>query len=164
MNYRKLRIAWSVGCGILGLLLIALWVRSYNKWDRLGGEIFDNIWIEVRSLHGEIGLGGGYDARSPLLQLYWSTHHNLQVNGHSVTADNGAAATSLERQATLGFYFIAGNSNLRISFPHWFPPVLVFALATAPWLCLRFSLRTLLIATTLVAVGLGVVAMMMRGS
>ena len=29
MRFRKLRIAWSVGCGILCVLLIVLWVRSY---------------------------------------------------------------------------------------------------------------------------------------
>ena len=31
MKYRKLRIAWSIGCGMLCLLLIVLWVRSYSK-------------------------------------------------------------------------------------------------------------------------------------
>jgi hypothetical protein len=35
MKYRKLRIAWSVGCGIVCLLLIALWVRSYWWSDEL---------------------------------------------------------------------------------------------------------------------------------
>ena len=29
MKYRKLRIAWSAVCGIVCLLLIVLWVRSY---------------------------------------------------------------------------------------------------------------------------------------
>ena len=30
MRFRKLRIAWSVGCGIACVLLIVLWVRSYK--------------------------------------------------------------------------------------------------------------------------------------
>src|SRR5436190_1484788 len=30
MRYRKLRIAFSVGCGIVCVLLIVLWVRSYS--------------------------------------------------------------------------------------------------------------------------------------
>jgi hypothetical protein len=35
MNYRKLRIAWSVGWGVLTVLLIALWVRSYRWQDQV---------------------------------------------------------------------------------------------------------------------------------
>ncbi len=31
MKHRKLRIAWSVAWGIAGVLLIALWVRSYHS-------------------------------------------------------------------------------------------------------------------------------------
>ena len=34
MRFRKLRIAWSVACGIAAVLLIALWVRSYRQRDR----------------------------------------------------------------------------------------------------------------------------------
>ena len=29
MRFRKLRIAWSVVCGLVAVLLIVLWVRSY---------------------------------------------------------------------------------------------------------------------------------------
>jgi hypothetical protein len=39
--------------------------------------------------------------------------------------------------------------------PHWFSILAVTVLATVPWLRRRFSLRTLLIATTLIAVVLG---------
>ncbi len=40
--------------------------------------------------------------------------------------------------------------------------VICGALATAPWLRFRFSLRTLLIATTLVAVVLGLIVAVLR--
>ena len=33
MRFLKLRIVWSVTCGTLCLLLIALWVRSYRDLD-----------------------------------------------------------------------------------------------------------------------------------
>jgi hypothetical protein len=155
MRFRKLRIAWSVWWGLVCVLLIVLWVRSYDKWDWLRGEVFDNIWIDARSLHGEIGFNCGYDARSPLLPLDWSTHSNLQVRGHWATADNGIS-TSLQEKGILGFYFNAGKNSLHTSFPHWFPPIMVLVLAAASWLPFkRFSLRTLLIATTLVAGVLG---------
>ena len=41
MRFRKLRIAWSVGWGIIAVLLIALWVTSYSRgfaYDRLLGH------------------------------------------------------------------------------------------------------------------------------
>src|SRR6476660_981818 len=38
MRFRKLRIAWSVGCGVVCVLLIVLWARSYwwqdQAWTR----------------------------------------------------------------------------------------------------------------------------------
>ena len=43
-----------------------------------------------------------------------------------------------------------------VCFPHWFPVLLFALLAAAPWIKWRFSVRTLLIATGLVAVILGV--------
>jgi hypothetical protein len=33
MRYRKLRIAWSVAWGVLAVLLLTLWVRSYGRLD-----------------------------------------------------------------------------------------------------------------------------------
>ncbi|HEY3392391.1 MAG TPA: hypothetical protein VGK58_06780, partial [Lacipirellulaceae bacterium] len=41
--------------------------------------------------------------------------------------------------------------------PMWFPLLIGLGTAAAPWLHLRFSLRTLLIATALVALGLGAI-------
>src|SRR5262245_65176378 len=33
MRFRKLRIAWSVGWGLVAVLLVVLWVRSYWRID-----------------------------------------------------------------------------------------------------------------------------------
>ena len=52
---------------------------------------------------------------------------------------------------------ITGSTFTAIGLPHWFALVVVALLATSPWLSYRFSLRTLLIATTLVAVVLGLI-------
>ena len=51
-----------------------------------------------------------------------------------------------------------------VALPCWFLVITLGTLSGLPWVKWRFSLRTLLIATTLVAVVLGVVAMMPRGS
>jgi hypothetical protein len=66
-------------------------------------------------------------------------------------------AGPLFSHTTLGFYITSGWSRFGLVLPHWFPVLLTALLATVPWLRWRFSLRTLLIAITLVAVGLGVI-------
>ena len=58
-------------------------------------------------------------------------------------------------------FFVQGTSDSRIMVPHWFLILLSALLAYVPWLrfwSTRFSLRTLLIVTTLIAVGLGLIA------
>jgi hypothetical protein len=65
---------------------------------------------------------------------------------------------------------IVGGSHLKLEesnlyLPYWLPTVLIAALAAMPWvrqLRWRFSLRTLLIATTLVAVVLGAIVWTVR--
>ena len=46
--------------------------------------------------------------------------------------------------------------------PFWLPTLFVGVLAGVPWLRYRFSLRTLLIATTLIAMVLGVIVWSVR--
>ena len=41
MKYRKLRITFSAVCGLMCLLLIALWVRSYSWMDE-AGHVYNN--------------------------------------------------------------------------------------------------------------------------
>jgi hypothetical protein len=50
MKYRKLRIAWSVAWGIVAVLLIALWVRSYWVADVIGrtSPLREVIWESNR--------------------------------------------------------------------------------------------------------------------
>jgi hypothetical protein len=57
-----------------------------------------------------------------------------------------------------GFGSSRAGKNIRMFFlPYWFPFLLGATLAAAPWIKWRFSLRTLLIATTLVAFLLGLI-------
>jgi hypothetical protein len=48
--------------------------------------------------------------------------------------------------------------NWVIQAPYWFAVMSTAAIATVPWLRWRFGLRTLLIATTLIAFGFGTIA------
>jgi hypothetical protein len=63
-RFRKLRIAWSVGWGVVCLLLIALWVRSYWWTDSIwrytptGGTRIDSLYgkaiLKVVSVTGKV--------------------------------------------------------------------------------------------------------------
>jgi len=145
MKYRKLRIAWSVAWGVLCLLLIVLWVRSYWVCDifciRLGYPI--NQWMQSHD--------GGlmYDPSANLVQsefFKWITHPAAEFRNHEVITPSTSPV--------LGFRWSKGIKT-RAVIPHWFLTSVFFGLAATPWLPWRFSLRTLLIGMTVAAIGLG---------
>jgi hypothetical protein len=62
---------------------------------------------------------------------------------------------------------MAGPQSIRphassVTVSHWLLLLVTATLAAAPWTKWRFSLRTLLIATTIIAVGLGIIVWMTR--
>jgi hypothetical protein len=143
MRYRKLRIAWSVFWGIATVLLIVLWMRSYGTWDRC-------FWTgkyhgrQLNSMLGHVMLVVAelpkqtvpfYIARTPIEDRF---------------------KTSFDKNV-LGFYFEHSPRVLRIEVPFWSILLVSITTGAASWIRWkwRFSLRTLLIATTLVAVVLG---------
>jgi hypothetical protein len=148
MRYRKLRIAWSVACAIACLLLIALWVRSKYAADSFYGPIGRVNGFVATSRDGGLGIG---ISDSKLKWLYVSRQPN--------------AKSSIEYSTVLGFsvsqstFPIHRSARGLVAFrtPHWFPVLSFATLSALPWFRYRFSLRTLLIATTLVAVVLGLI-------
>jgi hypothetical protein len=138
MRFRKLRIAWSVGWGLLAVLLIVLWVRSYQSpHDQIRlagitcGSSHGNLWIIKRRNGLLIPVGIGFEATKDMEVLTLTT-------------------------ATAFFYsFSSSGSEWVAQCPHWFLFAIAAVFAALPWINNRFSLRTLLIATTLVAVVLG---------
>jgi hypothetical protein len=141
MRYRKLRIAWSVACGVLAVLLIVLWVRSY--W------FIDIVHLSRRSLVSMTG------------ELLVVEH----INRYGIT--DLKASKGEPRLHIWGTSYVAGEVIVeligkRLTLPFWFT-ITATSLATAmPWIRWRFSLRTLLIATTLVAVVLGLIVRLGR--
>jgi hypothetical protein len=151
MRFRKLRIAFSATCLIACVLLIVLWVRSYRWEDAL-------VWVRgsarnvftVGSMYGWVQImyqpGGDSD------EMFLPPFCRLQR----------PPARSLK--SIPSFALIANAAITLIRFPIWVLVLLVAAIGTTSWLrffC-RFSLRTLLIATTLVAVVLGLIVWSIR--
>jgi hypothetical protein len=139
---RLLRITWTAGCAVVCLLLIVLWVRSYTKWDQ--------AWIGGFGAHRIGSLRG-------CIEFYSSQSIPFARPG-SWGVNVGSADTHFFTTWGFALPHTAFN-DIRIIFPHWLPIALSLALAVAPWLkeSWRFSLRTLLIAVTLLAVLLGAV-------
>jgi len=149
MRFRKLRIAWSVGCGIVCVLLIVLWVRSY--W-----------WSEgCRIARGSVGSMYGYFAIGVNDIFVPPPFYSEPIRED----DMKQIERIIQENTTLGFGYVGGPQASNVVFPDWIAVLLFSAIAAVPWLRYfprRFSLRTLLIATTLVAVVLGLIVWAVR--
>jgi hypothetical protein len=162
MRYRKLRIAWSVAWGVVALLLCVLWVRSY-WWA-------DNLYIKVpdpqRNLIIFSGLGGTiwYTNEYPSWSPAW-THTYWRTQSNTVAAETEGIDVLWFHSLYRFEFFNPPREpywSRQLVLPHWFLITAFTAIAAAPWLRWRFSLRTLLIVTTLVAVGLGLIVYAVR--
>src|SRR4051812_28474407 len=54
IRFRKLRIAWSVMCGVACVLLIVLWVRSYWHGDVMSRVVKDKLGTIIGSNWGTV--------------------------------------------------------------------------------------------------------------
>ena len=143
-SLRYLRIAFAATCLISCVLLIVLWVRSY--WWSDGVKAFytpQRMW-QLKSF------GAG-------LHLYIG-HYSGRESGFRVIS---VRATPIVSSPPFDW---APLPELRLSIPHWCVLIALGAVSTFPWFgwSKRFSLRTLLVATTLVAAVLGLVVYAVR--
>jgi hypothetical protein len=149
MKYRKLRIAWSVAWGVVAVLLVAFWVRSYWFYSAASGSI-DNCFISIETQSGE-----------SMLNVVTAYKAPLQASWRSLPVSVAQFRPQLPKSAKggFGFWWWPYGKGFGGKVSHLHPIAIAAMLGTLPWLhCVtRFSLRTLLIATTLVAVGLGLI-------
>jgi hypothetical protein len=149
-----LRIAWTVFCGGACVLLIALWVRSYWRWDQIDVPLAKSYGVSILSDPGRICLWDYADPGEHYKQL--SIPMDKMVDkiskGEALTLED-LSLTRFEDVPHQCFSDITGILDAPYR-----SLVLPFAvLAVLPWIRLRFGLRTLLIATTLIAVVLGLI-------
>jgi hypothetical protein len=144
MKFRKLRIAFSATCGIACVLLIVLWVRSLKTCDLLSKRHADG-WMKTTfsSSHGTLEFEQSRDDVAG------------RPGWHYIGIDDCGPPTQM-------FVFKLAAARKFIQIPDCLPLMFCIAGAIGPWLPWRFSLRTLLIATTLVAVVLGLIVWQVR--
>ena len=166
MRFRKLRVAWSVTWGILAVLVCVLWVRSYRIDDTLYGPFHcfgrpHSFLVESRD--GRTTLCAGPCGIQHGESWPWGLNSQWGFLHESVMDDflNQIGLWSLD---DIQDFQIVNSSRgeLVINIPHWFPAMLFATLSAAPWIRWRFTLRTLLIAITAVAVVLGLIVWLSR--
>jgi hypothetical protein len=153
MKHRKLRIAWTAGCGVLCLLLIAFWVRSFEWRDHLFFPITGSRVLMIDSMCGTLTARAVND-----INVVMIVGNEWRHDRESVSDLLGAMQRF--RPAFRFRWFGDGFAA-----PHWFAAVVAAVLALIPWIrqiTWRFSLRTLLIVATVVAVGLGMIVAAVR--
>lgn len=178
---RCLRNAFSCTCSIAAVLFVLLWVRSYHTADRLHGRIWNQqsfllgskegaiVAIVFRS-HGAPGWWqwetrsypvddelsfpfGSVEQYESHLGFGWLTNPIYMVMRSTQTLPGGQQI----------MVFGAATATLNGAgpvVPIWYLTVVSCALAALPWIRWprNFSLRTLLIATALIAAILGFAA------
>jgi len=156
-RFRKLRIAFSAVCGIICLLLIVLWVRSYWWADAFSFPITSKHLLGVGSAQG-----GMTAIKSEYVPGYYKSSWQID---HDSTADASIAKVYRPHnrpgfRGVLDLGIIDSAPFFVICVPYWFLLGAAIAVGAAPWIrwTKRVSLRTLLIAMTLVAALLGAVA------
>jgi hypothetical protein len=136
------------------LLAIVLWVRSYESSDRVIGPLPRSHMFQAYTWRGT----GQVIVSGPAYRLdlweYYSSPVPQQAGASDITGSS---------PAFWGFSFRELSGVFHVTAPMWFIVGLFGAIPLG--VCRnqikrRFSLRTLFIATTLVAVVLGIIAVM----
>ena len=141
---RYVRITFSATCLIACVLLIVLWVRSYWWADFCEGSIWSH-WLKVESFGGQFVI----------------KHYFFEDSGWSLHSYPIEEMVSKEFMTGRGLpTFELGPGLLLL--PYWFLVLSCAVGIAVPWFSYRFSLRTLLIAMTLIAVVLGLIVWLSR--
>jgi hypothetical protein len=143
------------------LLLIALWVRSYRYNDILEKKTSSRL-LQLHSRTGCLTFRQSHPGRNPRIRASDLALILDEISlGRTFISDPVSDSSEYPwGGGVFGFGRFEQGSTTVVFAPHWFPVLLSGTLAVIPWFpwSRRFSLRTLLIVTTLVAVALGIVA------
>jgi len=152
MRFRKLRIAWSVVCGVVAVLLIVLWVRSYRQVEWVQGPVTAHWYLVLGTTDGQLRINRIHDTQwTPPRMRRWEYQSTPLAYAYPKPSDRPK-----------WWHFKLARYYAVV--PTWFLLILCASLGAMPWRVSlrRFSLRTLLIATTLIAATLGLVVWSLR--
>ena len=147
MKYCKLRIVWSVAWGVVAVLQIVLWVRSYKWVEVISQPVSGNQSLNIGFVPGLLAVG----VASPPTQAItvtqmdaaeWPGVLNKFYPGQSLSQVTGGK--------------LRNQSVVTILVPFWIALSVVSFVAASSWLPWpRYSFRALVIATIMEIVALG---------
>jgi hypothetical protein len=159
---RYLRIAVTAFSLTACVLLVALWVRSYSIHDAIQGTLGvierADLRVDMASWQGRLCVSLKSFARTAGQKWGWNA---TSAEDWELTLQRAAGWGPLTPPPNFVSFSTGPRKNGWVIWsPHWFLCALAATFAIAPWMHRigwRFSLRTLLIAMTLVALALGTV-------
>jgi hypothetical protein len=157
---RYLRIAVTALSLTACVLLVALWVRSHRYRDSVDVYPGGSRMLRIFSWEGVI-LFAPWVFGSGSRPAVGYTHHTiLNVELEAIHAKVGRPKWHAWKYSK--HHYPDSSTERDLYLPHWFLVVVVGSVGAVPWIinARRFSLRTLLIAITLVAVWLGLIVLL----
>jgi hypothetical protein len=140
----SIRIALSSFGGVLCLLIIGWWVRSYSWAD--GGFIAIGPWHHV-----QYAAGGGR-------MCVWFEHKPLNKRFIHWSRPITERTPPNDENRIPPFDLAFWPTFARLYTAHWLLAVVALSLAVVPWCPKRFSLRSLLVTTAAIAAITGLIA------
>ena len=126
---RKLRITWSVGFGILCLLLIVMWVRSGRAEDQFGLTVTSGNFFQITSALERVSFN-------------WTAADHVRnpqqgfIIGHELPEWFANRVRQLRKdkniENALGFSVIRGPQKSFVSIPHLWLVAMFASIASAP--------------------------------
>jgi hypothetical protein len=147
---RRLRIAVSVFFALVAAALCVLWARSYWWFDSLEIDLMPAGW-SIETFPGELQ----FDKQPYRSRFFWDYRRDEVV---AVTHAGGSSGV-------FDFYANGDLDNWVIGTPYWLPTLtytLLAVLIARPSFAKRFNVRTMLLATTAVAIALGAIMALSR--
>jgi hypothetical protein len=151
-RFRKLRIAWSTAWLLLAAVLCFLWWRSYWEVDQLTKRDVNHIRTTIGSRSGEVYFDRYDFMRRPPYNVpspFWGMHQ-IPVHGWKYVTEESRAVPKLELR------WDRNVDGFFVGVPHMYIVIAVVVAGLIPQLANRYSVRSILIATALFAVLLGV--------
>ena len=148
---RRLRIAASIICALACVALLALWVRSYDTNDFVSRVDSTGQLMTIGSDAGRIYVVHRTSFAAPVVGSL------RQAHGWKLSSVPSRSTAATRKS----FEWVSGALQ-EIMFPDWFVLLPLISIGVVPWLKWRYSLRTMLIATTVAAIVLGAIVWLSR--